>query len=113
MTDDALSTADLSTARSALLFVRRAIAARREPTAALDRALAGIETAMATAANGGPKTPLRDDWGEAWATTSEAAQALECSERRMREIARSIGGVKRGGCWWIPRSALPEEEIND
>lgn len=113
----------LSTARHALLFVRRTLLARNEPTAAFDNALAGIEAALTaqnysrvntltprTTANGNHETAVSHTEFDDWITVDEAAQLLDCSVRRVRQLAPAIGAVKRGGCWWIPRSALPDEE---
>ena len=106
-----LDGADLATARSALLFVRHAVAARRENTAALDRTLANFDATLATSANGSRSTPARHTGiDDEWVSTTEAATRLGCSERWAREIAPTVGGRKRAGRWWIPRSALPQEE---
>ncbi len=68
-----------------------------------------LETAL-TSVNGNPKTPLsHTEWDE-WATVAEAAKLLNCSERRVRQIAPAVGGVKRAGAWWLPRSVLPTED---
>lgn len=102
-----LDRATLEAARSALRMVTRALAARDEPTAAFDHALAGVEAAIT--GNGNSKPPPRQtDWDD-WVSVQQAARLLDCSERRVRQIAPAVGGRKRGGTWWIPKSALPED----
>ena len=107
-----LSRADLVAARYALLFTRRTLAARSESAEAFDTALGAIEAALQPASvTGTPKPPPRDDeWTTEWATTAEAATVLDVSDRWARQMAPRIGGVKRGGSWWVPRSSLPEPE---
>ncbi len=60
-------------------------------------------------ADGNPKTAVGQNELHDWATVAEAARLLDCSERRVRQIAPAVGGRKRGGTWWIPRSSLPED----
>lgn len=43
-------------------------------------------------------------------TTAEAARTLGCSERRVRQLAPSIGGIKSGGRWLVPIDSLPTNE---
>ena len=108
-----LDDADLTAIRSALTFTRRALTTRNEPTAPFDHAIAAIDTALATqpiADNGNPKTDVDQTELNEWVSVTDASQLLGCSERRVRQIAPAIGATKRGGSWWIPRSALPTEE---
>jgi len=110
-----LSHADLVAARYALLFTRRTLAARNESAEAFDTALAHVEASLATPANpiadsGNPKTAVDQAEWNGWVSVTEAAQLLGCSVRRARQLAPSVDGRKRAGCWWIPRDALPTEE---
>ena len=108
-----LNSADLDAALWALRMVTHSLAARNEPTETFDTALENVEAALAThpiADNGNPKPPERQNEWDEWVSVGEASRILACSERRVRQIAPAIGAVKRGGSWWIPRSALPEPE---
>jgi len=107
-----LDRADLSTSLSALRLVRRTLRSRNENTAAFDHAIEALDAALTptASADGRPKTAVgQTEWHD-WCSVAEAARLLDCSERRARQIAPSIGGKKRAGTWWIPRSALPTED---
>lgn len=115
-----LDRTDLTAIRSALQFALRILASRNENTTAFDNALTAIEAALANAtrvsdlgdpiaADGNPKTAVGHNELHDWVTVAEAARLLDCSERRVRQIAPAVGGRKRGGTWWIPKSALPED----
>lgn len=69
------------------------------------RVAAHLEDAI-TSANGSPGTTTVHD---GFVDTTVAAQRLGCSERWVRDIAPRIGGIKHGGRWLIPTTALPEE----
>lgn len=106
-----LDRSDLETARSALAFMSKVLAARNEPTAAFDCAAASIAEVLARSALGTPgPQPIHT---EGYVDTEEAAKALRCSDRRVRNIAAGIGGIKIGGVWMIPRSSLPEPEMTE
>ncbi|MBX7433478.1 helix-turn-helix domain-containing protein [Mycobacterium sp. Y57] len=100
-----LSAADLAVARSALLWVRRQVAARHEPTAALDATITAIDTAL-TSGNGSPEQPPSHT---GFVDVTEAARLLDVSDRHVRNLAPHIGGIKHAGRWIIPRSSLPED----
>jgi hypothetical protein len=105
-----LDRADLKASRSALLLVIRALLDRKEPTAAFDRAVASIDQVLSASADGTPEPALNHN---EYVDTTEAAKALRCSDRRVRNIASRIGGIKLGGRWLIPKDALPELQHAD
>ena len=86
----------------------KVLAARNEPTAAFDRAAATIADVLARSVDGTPEPAPNHT--EEYVDTAQAAKALRCSDRRVRNIAAGIGGIKIGGVWMIPKSSLPEPE---
>ena len=73
------------------------------------KALACLDD-LRTSASGSGNTVMPN---AGYCGTAMAAARLGCSERWVRQIAPSIGGVHRQGRWLIPISALPDEQEED
>lgn len=103
---------ELLTCRQSLLAVRETVVLNRGRTVAIDAALASIRDALTSTAavNGSPaKPPSQTEY----VTIATAAKSLRLSRRRMRDIAESIGGIKVGRDWMVPKDSLPEPETED
>lgn len=98
----------LLTARHALSVIRESALLNHGNTKALDHALASIQEAL-TSSNAAYGRPESASVHTEYVSTSEAARSLGCKERWVRDLADGIGGIKVGGRWLIPKSALPQE----